>query len=309
MQRSPVLIIGAGRSGTNLLARILGEDPRFWNAFENRYIWNYKARTLAHDVRTAEEATPRVRAYIRRFFARMADQNDRVVVDKTPSNVLRVAFAHAVLPEARFINLVRDARDNVVSRRVEWYGGKTAYRAPAEGGTPGVGRSDRPALLRRRIEHMGAMVRRGNLPPERWPTFLRDNFGPFVRNLISGQPVRWGDRFPGIGDALRAYGLLITAGIQWREGVLHATTDGRRLPANQYLELRYEDLLTDPELHWGRIAAFLGIEVEGPCLDYIRRALRRENVGKWRTQLSGDDLRALEPHIRPSLEFLGYEWT
>lgn len=309
MHAPPVLIIGAGRSGTNLLSRILGEDPRFWNAFENRYIWNYGARTLAHDVRTAEEATLRVQAYIRRFFARMAERHGRIVVDKTPSNVLRVAFAHAVLPEARFINVVRDGRDNLVSRRIEWYGGKRSYRAPEQDGdSPAGARSDRLALLRQRVRHMLTLAGRGNLPPERWPTFLLDNLGPFVSNLVSGQPVRWGDRFPGMRETLRAYGLLVTAGVQWREGVLQATVQGRRLPMDRYLELRYEDLLIEPEAQWARIAAFLGIAVEGPCLEYIRGALRRGNSGKWRAQLSRDELTALEPHIRPALEFLGYEW-
>lgn len=168
----PVMIVGAGRSGTNLLARVLGQDPRFWNSFENRYIWNYGARTLAHDVRTRIEATPGVCQYIRSFFQRTAARRGQIVVDKTPRNVFRIPFVHAVMPEARIIHIIRDGRANLLSRQIQWYGGNQVYEA-----TKSRAVTRRTALLVARFRHMQALLARGNIPPGRsrysWLTMRR----------------------------------------------------------------------------------------------------------------------------------------
>ena len=100
-QDSPVFIIGAGRSGTNLLGHILEADPRFWNNYECRYVWNYRQKTLSHDIRRASEATDAVKNYIRRYFTNLVDEHGRTVVDKTPSNVFRIDFMHEVFPKGK----------------------------------------------------------------------------------------------------------------------------------------------------------------------------------------------------------------
>lgn len=120
----PLLIIGAGRSGTNFLSQVFEQVPSFWNSYENRYVWNYRAETLAHDLRKPAEATPAVKRFIRSYFEKLATSKRRIIVDKTPSNVFRVGFVGAVFPKARIIHIVRDGRNNVLSRRYEWFGGR-----------------------------------------------------------------------------------------------------------------------------------------------------------------------------------------
>lgn len=309
INKPPIFVIGAGRSGTNLIAEILCADARFWNLYENRYIWNFGAQRLDHDVRTSEDATEKVTKYIRSFFEKNEIRHKRTMVDKTPSNVFRVDFAHTVLPEARFVNVLRDGRDNVVSRRVEWYGGRSSCRL--NGGRQkgsAEGYTIRYAHFKRRLHHLVALAKRGNLPPERWPVFLRDNLPQYFYTTVTRQPARWGERPPGMKEMLRVYGLLVTAGIQWRESVMHATQQGRALPPDKYIEIRYEDFLRQPELEWTRIADFIGVDAEGPSLDYIRSSVQQENYGKWREKLTRAELKKLEPHIRPTMEYLGYEW-
>lgn len=308
-QRSPVLVVGAARSGTNLLSRILDQDERFLNTSENRYIWNYGQASLKHDVREASDATPAVASYIRKFFARASEKSGRTIIDKTISNTFRVPFLHEVFPESPIIHLIRDGRDNVVSRRIQWFGGTSSYRPDSGDPKRAAGpSSDRLSFVRARLSHLFQMLGRGNLPPGRWWVAALDNAWPFLANLVSGRPRRYGERFAGLADCLAAHGVLVTAGIQWRESVMQARTAGRRLPAQSYLELAYEDLLRDPVPTWERIAEFLEIPVEGPSLDYMRKTLRPHNEGKWRGALTSDELARLEPHIRPTLEFLGYRW-
>lgn len=301
---SPILIIGAGRSGTNFLSHVFEQDPRFWNSYENRYIWNYRQHTLAHDVRRAEEATSRVRRFIRSYFDRVAREKQRIVVDKTPSNIFRVGFVHAVLPDAKIVHIIRDGRDNVVSRRHEWFGGRqlSADRS--------AGRSARYrlAFVKQRLGHLSTLVGRGNLPVSRWPTFLRDNASSFVANLLGGNPRRYGERFPGMQECLDTYGLLQTGAIQWRMGVMHAVCEGRRLPASAYMELKYEDLLGQPEITWERLCDFLDLQTDGPAGEWLLANARRDNFNKWHNEMTESERAAIEPHIRPTLEFLGYLW-
>lgn len=301
----PLVIVGAGRSGTNFLSHVFEHDDRFWNAYEGRYIWNYGQKTLAHDVRKPDEATAKVQRFIRGYFEQLARMHDgRWVIDKTPSNVFRVGFVHSVFPDAKIIHIIRDGRDNIASRVHEWYGGR-AVNAQREHGNGGAYRL---SLVRQRLNHLRTLVARGNLPATRWPTFLWDNVSAFSAHVLTGRPRRYAERFPGMEDCLKVYGLMETAAIQWREGVMQALCEGRRLPVGTYLEVRYEQLLSSPEEEWGRIGNFLGIEENGVAREWLLANARRDNWGKWRRQLSEDELEALEPHIRPTLEFLGYSW-
>ena len=301
----PLVIVGAGRSGTNFLSHVFEHDDRFWNAYESRYIWNYGQKTLTHDVRKLDEATAKVRQFIGRYFEQLSHKHDgRWVVDKTPSNVFRVGFVHEVFPDAKIIHIIRDGRDNIVSRVHEWYGGR-AVNAQRERGKEA---SYRLALIRQRFGHLRTLVARGNLPAARWPTFLWDNVSTFSSHFLTGRPRRYAERFPGMDDCLGVYGLMETAAIQWREGVMRALCEGRRLPAGSYLEVRYEDLLSSPETQWDRIVGFLGIEEDRRARDWLLANARRDNFGKWKRQLSDEAVVALEPHVRPTLEFLGYSW-
>lgn len=89
-----VMVLGTGRSGTNLLADVIGAEPTFHNTVENRYIWNYGQKTLLHDVRGVEEATPKVVGFIRNFFQKHVEKTRAIPVDKTPSNVFRLPATH-----------------------------------------------------------------------------------------------------------------------------------------------------------------------------------------------------------------------
>lgn len=304
-----VAILGAGRSGTNLLADILGAEPGFLNTLENRYIWNYRQATFAHDYRAAGEATAPVAAYIRAFFDGHAQRSGQIPIDKTPSNIFRIDFLTAVFPQVKIIHVIRDGRANIYSRLREWQGGNAVVAAQAADGAVTKRDDYRKALVQRRIERLREMMGSGSLPPGRIPAFLYDNVPVFFRQLVSGKSRRYAERFPGLPEHLSAYGLVPTAGAQWREGVMQAVTMGRTLPPKRYLELRYEALLETPQAEWAKIAAFLGIPADGAGLDYMKANLRPNAAPDWTDPKHADFLREVEAAIRPTCEFLGYPWA
>lgn len=120
----PVFVIGAPRSGTSLLYAILrshpdlahwpGEAHEVWEADYHPALRNWESNALdAADV-TDENAT-----FIRKQFFLVTGRKRRLV-DKTPRNALRIAFINELFPDARFVYLKRDGRDNVNSLINAW---------------------------------------------------------------------------------------------------------------------------------------------------------------------------------------------
>ena len=304
-----VVVLGAGRSGTNFLADVLAHDPGLCNTVENRYIWNYRQKTLKHDVRRPDEVTGPVSSYIRRHFQSIASKTGQVPIDKTPSNVFRVSFVHRVFPKAKLIHIIRDGRDNVYSRIREWHGGNTVVARQHASGLVEVTENFRTAFIRRRFDRLRDLVKSRGLPADRVPTFLYDNASVLARQLFTRELVRYGERFPGMEQHLRAYGSLATCAAQWREGVLHALSEGRRLSGDTYFELRYEDLLARPSEEWARLASFLGVDADSPAREFLMETATRRSEKDWSREEYREFLRPIEPHIRPTLEFLNYAWV
>jgi hypothetical protein len=104
------------------------------------------------------------------------------------------------------------------------------------------------------------------------------------------------------------------------EMLAHWTALRERLP-NPYLEVRYEDLITDLPQTGRRVMKFLGLEWEprqedfaqharakqvySPTLYDVRQGLSQQARGKWRR--FGMDYGAGEPDLTALLESYGYE--
>ena len=119
----PIIIIGAGRSGTNMLRDILTKIQEFgtWPCDEINYIWRRGNVRYPSDEFDVEQATEPIKKFIRRAFNRIAQKRGlKYVVEKTCANSLRVSFVERVFPEAKFIFIVRDGRDVVESALKRW---------------------------------------------------------------------------------------------------------------------------------------------------------------------------------------------
>ncbi len=303
-----VFILGAGRSGTVFLSRVLAQDSRFNLGYEYRYIWNYKQRHLHHDLRPVSDATESVKNYITDFFQSKVGSHHQIIVDKTPGNSFKIGFIREIFPDCKIVHIIRDGRDNILSRMESWYGGAGTRSDNAGFSDTSLWASDRKKLLLRTGRRAYRLVKRGSLPWDRWPVFAADNILPVLSHLITRRPTRYGERIPGLSSQLKTYGLMITCGIQWRECVMQAVVIGRQLPRENYIEIRYEDLVTAPAIHWARLADFFSIAPEGSSLEFLMTSARTSSCGRWRRHLTREQLEELEPHIRPTLVFLGYDW-
>jgi hypothetical protein len=139
----PVFIVGAPRSGTSLLYSVLRSAPAFahWPG-EAHEVWEADyhpaLRGWSSNALTAADVEPKAAERIRRSFFLVAGSRRRLI-DKTPRNALRVSFVDALFPDARYVHLVRDGRENVNSLLNAWRTPRyRTYRLPDPHSIPGA---------------------------------------------------------------------------------------------------------------------------------------------------------------------------
>jgi len=137
----PVFIVSAPRSGSTFLFETLARSPTFFTVggeshdlFESIPSLRPENRGWESNALAAEDATVEVAAALRRnFLERLRDrdgspaplvQADVRLLEKTPKNALRIPFLLSVFPNAKFVFLHRDARENVSSILDAWRSGK-----------------------------------------------------------------------------------------------------------------------------------------------------------------------------------------
>jgi hypothetical protein len=139
----PVFVIGAPRSGTSLLFAILrsssrlahwpGEAHEVWEAFYHPALRGWDSNLLE-----ASDLTEEAAGYISRQFIMIVGSRRRLI-DKTPRNALRFGFLEALFPDARYVYLRRDGRDNVNSLINAWRTPRyRTYRLPEPHSIPTV---------------------------------------------------------------------------------------------------------------------------------------------------------------------------
>lgn len=282
--RDPVVIIGAARSGTNMLRNVLVGLPGYstWPCDEINYIWRHGNRSWPDDEFEPEHARPEVIRYIRKSFDRFSSTSGAsVVVEKTCANSLRVDFVARVLPEARYVFIVRDGRDAVASAQKRW-------TAPL----------DVPYLLAK-----ARYVPASDLPYYGF-RYLRNR----VHRLFSRERrlAFWGPQFRGIQDALRECTVYEVAAMQWARSVERSSEALSRIDPERVHRLRYEDFVTEPEREVSRLADFLNQPLSRSEARVLAGPVSAQSVGKWREELDRDVIRAVEPHLAPMLFAHGY---
>ena len=85
----------------------------------------------------------------------------------------------------------------------------------------------------------------------------------------------------------------------------------RTLTDDQFIELKYEDLVAEPESELRRVCEFLEIEYSENLFDYINTSKysypKKELAYRWRTQLTPEQAQQVESRHRDLISSRGYE--
>lgn len=282
MKHQPIIIVGAGRSGTNMLRDSLCSMNGFetWPCDEINYIWRHGNIRHPSDRFTEFEARPEVKQFIVRSFEKLEKVSKaNYVVEKTCANSLKVPFLNAVFPHARYIFIVRDGRDAACSAIQRW-------KASLE------------------LRYIFKKVR--YVPPSDMPYYGIRYFMNRLQKLLSEEKrlAFWGPLYPGMMNDLRKDTLLEVCGKQWRECVETAARDLFKLDQSRVYKMQYEHFVKDPAREMKEILRFIGAEI--PEKDILRSVVHvaPHHVGKFIKNISEEDLIRLNAIVEPTMS----EW-
>lgn len=271
----PVVILGAGRSGTNLLRDGLTQFSKVatWPCDEVNYLWRCGWKSHPTDEFTRDMATEPCRRKIVAGFDWVADRyGAKWVVEKTCANTLRVGFVDEILPTAKFVHITRNGYDVTASAMKRWTAAvEPLYLARKARFVPAM---DLPYYAARFI---GARIRR-----------LRDK----ERSLPT-----WGPRFDGMSELRAHQPLSVVCATQWRRCVEAAAEQLRTIPRDRVISINYESLIAEPQRTLGVVVDFLGIPRDESLLTDFSNSIRPGSVGAGVRSLSTADYQAVRPVI------------
>jgi len=276
----PIILLGAARSGTTLLGHIVTRHPSvaFWG--EPRPVWMHGHAYQDHDELDETDATPEVARYVRDAFERYVSEAGRArFAEKTPSNCLRVRFIHALFPDCRVVHIIRDGRATVRSILAE-------QRKP-----PGKGR------LRKRLRET---------PVRDWPAYVPVVMRTLWRSKVMRQRSTWWGPRPREWKAWLDLPPHVQAARQWRACVEAAIRDGRTLPPETYLEIRYEDLIRRPLEIVEEVRKFADLSNAEAVREYIHTHVDADRPSRRHDPLDARVERDVVEETRPLLQQLGY---
>jgi hypothetical protein len=231
----------------------LGERMHFGPSEGYRLLSRQIAPMFSNPFRdlTEEDVTPRLERRFRAFFDERKRAQDKPVFLHKLTGWPRARFIHRIMPDARFIHVVRDGRAvaNSLMQRPWW---------------------------------------KGHLGPEAW------GFGPLS---------------PDDRRAWEATGrsFVALAGLEWKILVNAFRDAASTIGGERWLEVRYEDLVTDPRGRFPQLLAFAGLRWDDDFEGQFRRhPFTTERTEAYRADLSADQIAMLEELLRPELERLGY---
>jgi len=280
----PIIIVGAARSGTNMLRDVLVQLPEYstWPCDEINYIWRYGNRAHPHDEFTRDMATAEAKSYIQGAVKHINNKApDTTVIEKTCATSLRVGFVDEIFPEARFLHIYRDGRAVAASAALRWN-----------------------ASLEPRY-----LFQKGRFVPKRDLVFYAQRyFNSRLHKLRTGEQrlSTWGPKFKNMDEVFQKYELPVACAIQWMKCVESSRSQLTELPPERVYSLSYEDFISEPAVELEKLCTFLGTAPGRGILDNLNNTVSAGSLGKWKEQLTQDQLIEIEQLAGNTLERMGY---
>lgn len=288
MQRiTSVIIVGAPRSGTNMLRDVLCslKGVATWPCDEINYLWRHGNVRHPSDEIPAALASGPVCEFMRKQFDWVASRYGAcTVVEKTCANSLRVSFVARVVPDAKYVFIYRDGIDATGSARIRWTAGLD-------------------------IRYLLAKVR--FVPLSDLPYYALRYLLSRVYRLVSRERrvAFWGPSIDGMDRVLGECSLTEVCALQWQRCVEKAEEALSKMPDSRVVRVRYEDFVGQPAGELSRIVKELGLEVDRDQVQDAVAEVSTSSVGKGRAALSEDEITRLEHLVGPTLKRYGYLTT
>ncbi len=281
----PVIIIGAPRSGTNMLRDVLTsiDNVCTWPCDEINYIWRHGNVNFHGDDIPVGLCTESTRKYIRGKFVSLSKKyKSHYVVEKTCANSLRIPFVDHILPDAKYIYICRDSFDVTASAEKRW---KSSIDI---------------RYIFRKLRYV---------PLLDIPFYgLRYIWSHIYRYFSNEERVAfWGPSFSGFDKIIKTHTLNETCALQWK-GCVDASEDAfKSISKTRFLRVYYESFVLNPEVELSRILDFLEISVPTAELRRVTGPISAASIGIGRRQLGLEEVKKLDKLVGDTMRNLGYD--
>lgn len=284
MINSNVIIIGAPRSGTNMLRDVITSfnGVSTWPCDEINYIWRHGNVRFPSDEIPAERATTNVKRYIQQCFDDIRKKYSAdIIVEKTCANSLRVPFVDAVVPNAKYIFIYRDGIDAIGSAKERW-----------------TANLDMSYILEKvRYVPKVDLLYYG----------LRYCWARLYRFISSDKRLAfWGPALNDMQKILKHHSLNEVCALQWQRCVDNAEKAFSAMPADKVIRIRYEDFVHQPVEELNRIMSFIGKSVTREELTKAVESVSSQSLGKGRKALGEQEVLNLEALVGQTLKRYDY---
>lgn len=279
--KAPIFLIGNVRSGTTMMFDLFDHHPAVVGWYEPRTVWTFAAPGRRHDRFTAEDARARVVRYVRRRFEKyqIAHGNLRVM-EKTPSNIMRISYVGRIFPEAKFLYMIREPLANLSSSELKW----------------------RVSINRHQFVRRLTETPKTQLHYYAW-RLVQDK----ARKLLGRKHVSiWGVRYRGIHDDLKRFSVEEIISKQWIACARQADADFAEVDPALVLRVRYEDFVADPVAGFERICDHFDLPLPDHLAAYVRDSVDPSRQEKWR-RLEPKVIERCLPILREEMVRQGYE--
>ncbi|MGY2575702.1 sulfotransferase family protein [Vibrio sp. C8] len=281
---SNVIIVGAPRSGTNMLRDMLIklDGVETWPCDEINYIWRHGNISYPSDCFTPEMATPEVKSYIKRQFDSFrVKSNADVIIEKTCATTLRVGFVNEVFPEAKYIHIIRDGADAVGSAKLRW-----------------TANLDIPYLMKK--------VR--YVPISDLPYYaIRYAWNRLVKLFSKNRTLSyWGPQLDNMKELTSGFSVFEICALQWKVCVSRSRKELEQYDPRRVYTLKYEDFVANPTEEFVKLSKFIGKIPSAETVKKVVGSTSSKSVGKGRSQLDTKEAKKVNDIISEELKLYGY---
>lgn len=272
-----VFLIGAARSGTTLLGeQLLNNLPEFNYIGEKNWVWKFGNVYKGTDELTFDMLSNYQRRYIQERFSYFADKSCKpVLLEKTPSNTLRLPLIMEMFPDAKFIFLFREGAEVARSAAKEWQGiSKESLDSKPVRDSSAI---KRIFLLLKRESDLND--RKINLQevidiPYYFYRFAKN----FLKINMKFKNFSWGPVNDSILEFKNRNSVLDTCGYQWKVCTERMIEAIKIMPENRRVILHFNDLEEGPVSSIERILKFLSIDSDTKEIKSLANRVKKRNT-------------------------------
>lgn len=291
-----IIIIGAARSGTTMLGNILALHPDIAYLEEPNVIWKYRNAHKKNDLFTVLDADKTKIDYINNKFVKFVkDKNKIRLLEKTPSNSLRLSFVRKVFPKSKIIILVRDGRDVAVSARKKWLYETDKNTQKLNSSTS------------HKKKHFNQQVKKFlQISFLDFPYYLKDIFSELLFYVGLRKRSYWGPKIPGISELSSSLSPLEICAFQWKACV-EQTDSYMSIDANQedFIYLKYEDFCINPKTNLQNILKHCDLTIP-ENFNLMCQKVEEIKANSWKEELSDDEIKKINALLKHTLKYHGY---